>query len=86
MNDVWTLKLKTGRTIDYESETGLDENDAITLNIVAHDGVSDSNVVPVTLTITNINDTGPVLTLNALASTYKIDEQPIPADESLYAG
>ena len=85
VNDVWTLKLKTGRTIDYESETGLDENDAITLNIVVRDGIKDSNVVPVTLTITNINDTGPTLTL-APASTYALDEQPIPADESLYAG
>ena len=86
VEDVWTLKLKAGMTIDYETETGLDENDSILLNIIATDGANDSNTIPVVLTITDVNDTAPILTRSNQASTYMIDEQPTPADESVYAG
>ena len=62
VNGVWTLKLKLGETIDYESEAaGLDENDALGLTVIVNDGVNDSNAVDVKLTIKNVNDTGPIL-------------------------
>ena len=86
VNGVWTLKLKLGRTIDYETEAaGLDENDAIALTIVANDGENDSNEVKVVLTINNVNDTGPTLAFSPL-NDDQIDEQPDPAAESIFAG
>ena len=85
VNDIWTLKLKPGKTIDFETEAGLDENNKIALSIVVNDGVNDSNEIEAVLTVTNVNDTGPTLALSTL-STYALDEQPIPADASVFAG
>ena len=65
----WKLQLKRGSSLDYENA-----NDrSIVLTIKVNDGVHDSNNIAVTINVTDVNDTPPVLVANQ--ATASLAEQ-----------
>ena len=69
----WKLQLKTGATLDHENAG----DRTIALNVKVSDGGYDSNDVAVTINVTDVNDTAPVLVANQ--ATASLTEQEATA-------
>ena len=67
--DDWKLQLKANKTLDYEDA----DDRTIALNVKVNDGDHDSNEIAVTISVSDVNDTAPILTANQ--TTASLAEQ-----------
>ena len=67
--DDWKLQLKADKTLDYEDA----DDRTIALNVKVNDGNHDSNEIAVTISVSDVNDTAPILT--ASQTTASLAEQ-----------
>ena len=69
--DNWNLRLISGMSLDYESDG---DAGTIRLNVKVNDGAADSNIVPITITLTDINDNAPRVSGDSGAGTVRLIE------------
>ena len=77
--DDWKLQLKEGMSLNYENA-----NDrSIALTVKVNDGDHDSNNIPVTINVTDVNEFAPVLTTNQTSASLAEQEATAAVDTGI---